>query len=376
MKILLICHSLRIKSEWLFRLLENYQEEIACIVTNEPDSNRISWKQELLNPYHAKIIRRLDENLNRKYLYPYLISKVEGEYWTTVNYIHFIGVALKVKEFIKESQNPSIIHCHGKDVMWDLLDSKGNAFHSQNYFDELKEISHTAFFIANSTFTKNQLLLQDIPEERIFINHFGKNVEPIYKKEEGGKFKILYLGRLVDFKGPIEVIEAFEQACEMGVDAELIMAGGGELEEECYSRVKSSKYSERIDLLGWVNKEEAENLYRSSDIFTAHNKKDQYTNQVEAFGVTIIEAMSYGLPVITGCSAGVKDSVVHNETGFLIEPGDINTHAQKFYDLFMDDDLRKKMGENARNRIQEYFSPAKEKEGFKNIVRKITEYAN
>lgn len=376
MKILLLCHSLKIKSEWLFRLLENFQEEIACIVTNEPNTVRISWKQELLNPYHAKIIRRLDENLNRKYIYPYLIKNVENKYNTTVNYIHFIGFALKVKEFIKNSHNPTIIHCHGKDVMWDLLDHQGKPMHSQTYFNELNEISNTAFFIANSSFTKNQLLMQHIPEERIFINHFGKNVEHEYENEVDRRFRILYLGRLVDFKGPIEVIEAFEQACDMGLDGELVIAGGGELEAECEKKVKSSKYSDRIDLLGWVNKEEAENLYRSSDIFTAHNKKDKYTNQVEAFGVTIIEAMSYGLPVITGRSAGVKDSVIHNETGFLVEPGDINTHAQKFYDLFKDDHFRKIMSEKARDRVRENFSPAKEKEGFKNIVRKITKYAN
>lgn len=376
MKILLLCHSLQIKSEWLFRLLENYQEEITCIVTNEPDLNRIHWKQELLNPYHAKIIRRLDENLNRKYIYPYLIKKVEREHRSTVNYVHFIGFALKVKEFIKTSQNPTVIHCHGKDVMWDLLDNNGKPFHSQTYFDELKEITKKAFFIANSTFTKNQLLMQNIPEERIFINHFGKNLEPNNKNGKDEKFRILYLGRLVDFKGPIEVIEAFEKACEKGMDADLIMAGGGEMEKECMKKVRSSKFADRIQMKGWVNKEEAEKLYRTVDIFTAHNKKDKYTNQVEAFGVTIIEAMSYGLPVITGRSAGVNDSVVHGETGFLIESGDIDTHAQKFLDFYNNHQLRIVMGEKARDRIKENFSPQREREGFKKIIGKIMEYAN
>jgi len=124
-------------------------------------------------------------------------------------------------------------------------------------------------------------------------------------------------------------------------------------------------------LIGWVDKVQAENLYRNADIFTAHNKKDKNTNQVEAFGVTIIEAMSYGLPVITGKSGGVTDSVVNNETGYLIEPGDLNEHAQKFFDLYQDKNLRKEMGKKARLRIKEKFSPDNERENFYKILQTI-----
>lgn len=363
---------MKIKSEWLFRLIENLESDIGCIATNEPNFKRISCQQKSLNPYSAKLIRKFDENLNVRYIYPLILKNLEIKHSTTVNYVHFIGFAIKIKNFILDSKNPTIIHCHGKDIMWDLKDFKtGQTIHSPTYFNDLKKIANRAYFLANSTYTRNQLLEQGIKPNRIFINYFGINLEPLINKSDKDKFRILYLGRLVDFKGPLEVISAFEKASNMGMEGELIIAGGGEMENECKDIIKKSIYRDNIKLIGWVDKAQANDLYRNADVFTAHNKKDKNTNQVEAFGVTIIEAMSYGLPVITGSSGGVTDSVVDSETGFLIEPGDVNNHAQKFFDLYQDKNLRKEMGEKARLRIKEKFSPDKERENFHAILQSI-----
>lgn len=372
MRILFICHSLQIKSEWLFRLIENLEGDIGCIATNEPNHKRISSLQKSLNPYSAKLIRKFDENINVRYVYPLILKNLEIKLSTSVNYVHFIGFAIKIKNFILESKNPTIIHCHGKDIMWDLKDANtGLPIHSPTYFNDLKKIADRAYFLANSTFTRNQLLEQGIKANRIFINYFGVNLEPPINKLDNDRFSILYLGRLVDFKGPLEVISAFEKASDMGMDGELIIAGGGEMKNDCEEMIRKSIYKDNIKLIGWVDKVQAEDLYRNADIFTAHNKKDENTNQVEAFGVTIIEAMSYGLPVITGNSGGVTDSVVNNETGYLIEPGDLNEHAQKFFDLYQDKNLRKEMGKKARLRIKEKFSPDNERENFHKILQTI-----
>jgi glycosyltransferase involved in cell wall biosynthesis len=374
MKILFIVHSLQIKSEWLFRLIGNLHQDIECIATNEPNLDRVHSSQKSLNPLSIKLVRKIDEKLNKKYFYPLILKKIQTKYSTEVNYVHFIGFAIKIQNFILNSKNPTIIHCHGKDIMWDLIDAKTRLpIHSNRYFSDLKNLVNNAYFLANSTFTRNQLLKQGVTPDRIFINYFGIDVKPEINKTENKSFKILYLGRLVDFKGPLEVILAFEKACDMGMKGELIIAGGGEMEQACRKLIMCSIYKDNIRLIGWVDAIQANELYENSDIFTAHNKKDKYTNQVEAFGVTIIEAMSHGLPVITGNSGGVSDSVVNEVTGYLIDSGNVDDHAKKFYKLYKDKKLRQKMGAEARRRVKEMFSPEKELENFYKIVKTVQE---
>ncbi|TRO65111.1 glycosyltransferase family 4 protein [Christiangramia sabulilitoris] len=374
MKLLMLFPSLKIKSEWIFRLIENLGGSIAVIGTNEINTERIKTDQLNINPFYSKILRRINEDLNSNFTYPTILLKAEKKENTNINYIHFIGYAIKFKTFIRKSKNPTLIHCHGKDVMWDLKDIRtGIPVHPPEYFKSLEELSKDVYFIANSQFTRKQLLKKGVDESRIFINHFGieikeKLITPINNKT----FKILYLGRLVDFKGPLETIEAFERACQLGLKGELLIAGGGEMEDQCREKINQSKYKDRIKLLGWVNKEEAETLYQQCNIFTAHNKVDAYTNQVEAFGVTIIEAMSFGLPVVTGKCGGVEDSVVDGVTGFLIEPGDIGGHAEKLIQLYNDFDLRSRLSANSVDRIKDHFSLEKERNGLENIIKKIS----
>ncbi len=375
MKILFLCPSLKIRSEWMFRLIENFHEEIGCIATNEPNIERISLPQKSVNPDRAKVLRKINENFNVEYTYPYIVNNLEIKYNTSVNYIHFLGFALKFKKFILNSSNPTIIHCHGKDIMWNLKDFyTGKIVHDELYFKFLDDIKDKVYFIANSHFTKNQLLEKGVAEKRIFINYFGIELKDNNQPKDSKLFRILYLGRLVDFKGPLETIEAFNIACAAGMNAELIIAGRGEMEEKCKALIEKSPYKSQIFLKGWVDNDGAEMLYSSCDLFTAHNKIDDYTNQVEAFGVTIIEAMSHGLPVITGKCGGVEDSIIDGETGYLVEPGNVEEHAAKFLKLYIDIDLRNKLGENAQIRAREHFSFTQEKQGVQKILDEITNY--
>ncbi|TDN82183.1 glycosyltransferase involved in cell wall biosynthesis [Salegentibacter sp. 24] len=369
MRILMICPSLQIRSEWLFTLINNLKEDIAYVATNEINLERIDLPQQNLNPLYSKIIRRIDEGLNQKYIYTAILNGLEQNFNTTINYVHFLSFAVNFKNFIFNSTSPTLIHCHGKDIMWDLKKiESGEDYHSDAYFRDVKELAKHAFFIANSNFTRNQLLKMGIEKSKIFINHFGIELKEKSKNPTDNIFRILYLGRLVDFKGPLETIDAFEKSCDLGLKGELIIAGGGELEDKCKEKIEKSKYRSNIQMLGWVDKAQAQSLYNKCDIFTAHNKIDSYTNQVEAFGVTIIEAMSYGLPVVTGRSGGVSDSVVNGETGYLIEPGNIDTHAKTFLDLYRNKDLRDRLSKNSRARIKNYFCLQKEKEGLQNII--------
>lgn len=369
-KILFVCQSLTIKSEWIYRLIRHLKNEIVCIATNRINSE-IQGPQVFLNPFAAKILRRIPQDFSINFFYKYILKKVENEYHSNLNYFHFLTFSVNFKNFILSSKSPTLIHCHGIDVTWDLKDATSGKLHyNEKYFQSINSISNEAYFLANSTYTRSQLLKLNIPEDRIFMSHFGIEV-PKIPKNKNEDFNILYLGRLVDCKGPLEVIKAFEMACAKGMEGKLTLAGGGIMEQECRTYLQRSEWADKIEVLGWVKFERARELFMESHLFTAHNKIDRGTNQVEAFGVSILEAMAYGLPVITGKSGGVGDSIIDGETGFLIEPGDIEAHCEKFLLLYENKELRESMGENGKLRVDKFFNKKLESERLNKIFQTI-----
>ena len=93
------------------------------------------------------------------------------------------------------------------------------------------------------------------------------------------------------------------------------------------------------------------------------------TRQEEAFGVSIIEAMAFGIPVTTGASGGVIETVLHRETGILFNPGDVRAHANALCEIYRDSDLRARLGSNGRSRVVQKFSSKQDKKALHNILK-------
>ena len=290
-----------------------------------------------------------------------------------VIFINYLSLSYDLKDVLLDTDLPIVIHTHGYDITWDLLSREtGKMVYNESYLHFAKNISRKALFIANSNYSKNKIMKIGISADRIVVKKFGVSIEGQRKIDnKTAAIKILYIGRLIECKAPDLVIRAFELACDRGLDGELIIAGGGNLGTLCESLRERSTYKEKIKLLGFVSAEEGARLRSECDIFTAHNCKSATTNQVEAFGVSIIEAMAAGLPVVTGRSGGVVDSIIDGETGFLVTPGDIEEHASKFLELATNPALRMSMGDNAIKRVKNCFSLEGEKMSILEILRKL-----
>jgi len=79
-------------------------------------------------------------------------------------------------------------------------------------------------------------------------------------------------------------------------------------------------------------------------------------NWMEQFGYILIEAMACGKPIVASRSGAIPEIVINNETGFLVEPGNINELAEKISLLISDNKLREKMGYKGRARVEKKFS--------------------
>ncbi len=101
---------------------------------------------------------------------------------------------------------------------------------------------------------------------------------------------------------------------------------------------------------GWLSHEETMRLYGQADIAVVPSLWQ------EPFGLVAVEAMAAGLPVCASDTGGLRDIVVHDETGFLFPPGDAETLASRLEVLLDSGALRNRLGQAGRARVLSRFT--------------------
>jgi len=176
-------------------------------------------------------------------------------------------------------------------------------------------------------------------------------------RDAGTPVRILFAGRYGNRKGVYDLLEAFKKA-EFNVSTELCLFGDGEVEKvkliaERYNAEFASQElegrSKKILVSGWVCREDYLKMIPRFDLLVLPSYS-------ETFGMSLVEAMGFGLPVISTFSGGVPYVVRDGVDGFLVNAGDIDALTQKLKCLVDDKVLRAQMGLSAWNGCNERFS--------------------
>jgi len=347
---------------WLRRQLDGLKDSLAHVVTEVPwPSGTAEGADGVPHPVPLKrgwtlpawraarrlgMIHRLPATRRAE---RHLLSLLERQNTGAV-LVHYATVAVKYRKVWQRTNKPIFVHCHGYDVTWDLRlpHPPHQAAHPPRYQEQVRNLPENVRFIANSHHTASRLEKIQIPSDRIVVKHLGVPVpqEPP-RREARETLKLLYLGRLIDCKGPLELIRAFELARSRGLVAELCIAGDGPLREACASVAAASAFAKDIHLLGEVDAQQGESLRAAADLFTMHHQRGPASRQEEAFGVSIVEAMAAGLPIVSGRSGSLPEIVRHKVDGLLFRPGDIEAHADALLALARDRARRLAMGQSA-----------------------------
>jgi glycosyltransferase involved in cell wall biosynthesis len=155
--------------------------------------------------------------------------------------------------------------------------------------------------------------------------------------------KILYIGRLEPYKGPQDLVEAFQRlAKEMG-GISLLIAGDGSLRSWVEQRAKPP-----IHYLGRLSGEQVWEACASSDVLVLPSHS-------ESWGLVVNEAMAAGLPVIATDRAGCVDDLVRDGITGLVVPADSPTQLfAAIKRLAADADARRRMGAEAKHLIADW----------------------
>lgn len=270
-------------------------------------------------------------------------------------YCHFANLAVRLQKVWKKSDLPVAVHCHGFDVSFDLLDEKGRPRHSKSYSKDVASLIPRCHLISNSEFSRQNLIENGVAASGISTWHFGVPSRYEDRPLITTRLQLLFLGRFIGCKGPLETLRAFAMARSQGLTANLVMAGDGPLMNECRRLATSLGVHNDVTFPGVVDADQASRLFRESHIFTAHTQRDPVTRQCEAFGVAFAEALGAGLPVITGNHAGPATYLTHNHDSLLFEPGDIDAHAQSLLNVASDHDLRARLSRNTHSTARQKF---------------------
>lgn len=156
---------------------------------------------------------------------------------------------------------------------------------------------------------------------------------------------ILYVGRLVYYKGLDYLLEAVKQ-----IDAQLIVVGKGNERDRLEQKAQELGVKHRVHFAGYVPDDKLPIYYSMADLFVLPS-----ISPAEAFGIVQVEAMSHGVPVInTDLPTGVPFVSPHEQTGLTVPPRDSRELANSINTLIEDSEMRNRFAQNARQRARKF----------------------
>lgn len=200
-------------------------------------------------------------------------------------------------------------------------------------------------FLFQSEFTRDMFVKfgYDIKRTHIIENPYDcENVQPNYKSKDF----ILYFGRIEKEKGIYTLLDAMKTL----PNAKLKVVGNGSEYGNCINYI-SEKSINNVSFLGPKWNEELDPIIKDCQFVVVPSEWN------EPSGYVVLQAFSYGKPVVASNMGGLSDIVTSNENGLLFEAGNVTDLSQKINYLLADSKLILKMGANGRAILESKYNP-------------------
>ncbi|MBK9713254.1 MAG: glycosyltransferase family 4 protein [Kouleothrix sp.] len=257
----------------------------------------------------------------------------------------------------------SVIRLHGSDYMF--RKHTGDVLHSAarwNHRLELAALRRARAVTSPSAYQASQVGDElGWPEQRIHVipNPIASDmlVEALRARaplDQGVQSQIvLYTGRLAQVKGTRRLLDAMQDVYRTYPSASLILAGPWQLPEapdRLGLQEQSRAGGQRTVWMGHVPWRNLMDVYRRASVFVM-------PSYYESFGISCLEAMACGLPVVATTAGGLPEVVEDGVTGILVPPGDSTALAEAINLLLSDAELRQRLGHAGRERVLATFTP-------------------
>ena len=312
-------------------------------------------------PNHAVAEDALPENIDLKYL---SIGGGKGYYLD----------AYELRKYVKKIK-PDIINAHYASGYGTLARKAGihplvlNVWGSDVYnFPNESRIKRTilkrniknADAVASTSICMAEELRKAIGDASldITITPFGVDTErfrPMECEKDPGRFVFGTVKGLTYQYGIDNLIKAFsgvikkwEAAGAKGREPHLSIYGRGSDKEAFIQLKKDLDIDKYVDIFDYIANEKVPFVLNHFDVSC-------FSSISESFGVSAVESMACGIPVIAADADGFKEVVADGETGLIVPRNDPNAMAEKMWELYCDEELRNRLGKNGRKRVLDLY---------------------
>lgn len=220
----------------------------------------------------------------------------------------------------------------------------------------------------SNNMAEEAMAVYGLKEKPIVINNFV-DVKPLVNPPEDlreifgtNKAKIItHISNFRAIKRIEDVIKIFAKIIKK-IDAKLLLIGDGPEQKKAYRMVARLGLLNRVHFLGLQSS--IIKLLSITDLFLLPSEK-------ENFSLSALEAMSCGVPVVATKVGGMPEMIKSNVNGFLAEIGDIDLMAKYSIDLLSDNILYQKISNNAKKKVEKYFTPEKIIPQYEKVYSKV-----
>ncbi len=231
-------------------------------------------------------------------------------------------------------------------------------FHGSGFIDQYQKFPHFLKKRCTYLFTEVDLLIcLSVYWEKQILNIFPTAKTKVVRNaiaipdqctpriNSKRPLRLAFLGRIIERKGLFDLIEVIAGMKSQGIDVYLEIGGDGDV-DNLNRMIQGLGLSNQVKYLGWIGTKDKERLFGRVDAYVL-------PSYAEGMPMSVLEAMAYGLPVVSTKVGGVPDLVCDEKTGFLIVPGDKVSLSKSIKRLVMEPDLIRRFGEKGREKAIE-----------------------
>jgi glycosyltransferase involved in cell wall biosynthesis/peptidoglycan/xylan/chitin deacetylase (PgdA/CDA1 family) len=320
------------------------------------------------------VMANLEAFVTRPGAYVSLWAEVLQKTWGSLNFFFgAIGILPKCVWMAREMENDGISHLHAHFANHPAVAAFAihrltgipysfTAHGSDLHVDRRmlpEKVEAAAFVVAISGYNKSMIVEECLGRhaEKVHVVHCGVDPEWFGQRHFSNtrtRFEFVCIASFEPVKGHRYLISACERLMMRGVDFTCHLVGDGPQRKEIERQIADCSLNDVVVLHGAKTRREVARLVARSDAAVLASTPTR-SGKREGIPVALMEAMSAGLPVVASRTGGIPELVNHEDSGFLVTPGDPVSLADALERLALDASLRERMGRAGRETILREF---------------------
>ncbi|MDH5523367.1 MAG: glycosyltransferase family 4 protein [Desulfobulbaceae bacterium] len=186
----------------------------------------------------------------------------------------------------------------------------------------------------------------------------------IKKNKQDDKFTIFYMGRLEQVKCLDILISAFSHLHKKYDKSNIIIAGTGQHYDNLKRQVTELNLAPHVSFVGFINQVEKKKYFEEADVFVL-------PSIFETFGMVLLEAMCFKVPVVASRVGGIPEIIEDGVDGILCDPGNAHELFKKLEELYLDQNKREQLADNAYRKVTKKFSTSRMGSDYFNYIQQL-----